>query len=76
MLQPPKERIKAAREANEKRFKEHEDRIKETKDEEQQQRQELLRRKREREKVAEKIRSELAEANREYFEIMRLRKQD
>jgi hypothetical protein len=76
MLRSPQERVKAIIEANEKRANEHKERIKDTKKEEQEQRLELLRRKREREHVSEKIRSDLAEAHREYFEIMRLRKQD
>jgi DNA-binding transcriptional regulator WhiA len=35
-----------------------------------------MQRKKEREEVAEKIRKDLAEAHREYFEIVKLRKQD
>lgn len=39
-------------------------------------RKKLLRRQKEREQVAEKIKSDLAEVHKEYFELMRLRKQD
>jgi hypothetical protein len=44
--------------------------------EQRQQREALLEQKKQRDSVAEKIRSELAEAHREYFEIMKLRKMD
>ena len=50
--------------------------MQELKREQRQQREELLDQKKQREDVAEKIRSELAEAHREYFEIMKLRKMD
>jgi len=72
----PHKRAEDLKERNKSVKEQHQRRMQDLKWEQRQQREALLEQKRHREQVAEKIRGELAEAHREYFEIMKLRKMD
>ena len=67
---------KRLREMNEERMIQAKERLQELKREEKYQKEKLLEQKKQREQVADQIRKELAEAHREYFEIMKLKKLD